>query len=54
MREYRFSLTQILQYKDRIVDFVLTQENMGQWKPVFANILCSGKTLNMKFLSFIK
>ena len=41
MREYRFSLTRILLYKDRIVDSVLIQENTGQWKTVFSLILCS-------------
>ena len=41
MREYEFSLTHILPYKDRIVDFVLIRKNMGQWKPVFSHILCN-------------
>ena len=30
MREYGVSLTRILPYKDKIVDFVLIQENTGQ------------------------
>ena len=41
MREYGFSLTRILPYKNRIVGSVLIRENTGQWKPVFSNILCS-------------
>ena len=41
MREYGFSLTRILPYKDKIYDFVLIQENKGQWKPVFSRILYS-------------
>ena len=41
MREYRFSLTRILPYKDRVYDSVLIRENMGQWKPVFSHVLCS-------------
>ena len=41
MREYRFSLTRILPYKDRIVDSDLIRENMGQWKPAFSLILRS-------------
>ena len=41
MREYGFSLTHILPYRDRIVDSVLIRENTGQWKPVFSHILCS-------------
>ena len=36
MREYGFSLTRILPYKDKIYDFVLIREN-----PVFSHILCS-------------
>ena len=32
MREYKFSLTRILPYKDRILDSVLTRENTGQYK----------------------
>ena len=39
MREYGFSLTRILPYKDKIVDFVLMRENKGQWKPIFSHIL---------------
>ena len=38
MREYGFSLTRILPYKDKIVDFVLIRENSGQWKPLFSYI----------------
>ena len=41
MREFRFSLTHILPYVDRIYDSVLIRENTGQWKPVFPHILCS-------------
>ena len=41
MREYGFSLTLILPYKDEIYDFVLTRENTGQWKYIFSHILCS-------------
>ena len=41
MREYGFSLTRILPYKDKIVDFVLIRENKGQWKPVFSYTLYS-------------
>ena len=41
MREYGFSLTYILPYKDKIYDFVLIRENKGQWKPVFSHVLCS-------------
>ena len=32
MREYGFSLTRILPYKNRIVDSVLIRENTGQCK----------------------
>ena len=41
MPEYGFSLTRIFPYKKKIEDFVLIQENVGQWKPVFLRILCS-------------
>ena len=41
MREYGFSVTRILPYKDKIVDFVLIRENTGHSKPVFLHILCS-------------
>ena len=41
MREYGFSLTCNLPYKDRIVDSLLIQENTGQWELVFSHILCS-------------
>ena len=30
MREYGFSLTRMLSYKDKIYDFVLIRENMDQ------------------------
>ena len=30
MREYGFSLTRILQYKDRIYDYVRTRQNKSQ------------------------
>ena len=39
MREYRFSLTRVFLYKDRIYDFVLIQENTGQWKPIYAAMI---------------
>ena len=42
-REYGFSLTRILPYKDKIIDFVLILENTGQWKAVFPHILCSDR-----------
>ena len=38
MREYGFSLTRILPYKDKAYDFVLIQENRGKWKPLFSHI----------------
>ena len=41
MREYGFSLTRILPNKDKIYDFILIRENMGQLKPVLSHILCS-------------
>ena len=41
MWEYGFSLTRILQYKDKIEYFVLIRQNTCQWKPVFLYILCS-------------
>ena len=41
MPEYRFSLTRIFPYKDKIYDYVLIREDTGQRKPVFWNILCS-------------
>ena len=41
MSEYRFSLTRIFPYKDRIEDFVLIRENAGQKKLVFWYILRS-------------
>ena len=37
MREYGFSLTRILPYKDS----VLKWENVFQWKPLFSHILCT-------------
>ena len=37
MREYGFSLTRILPYKDS----VLIWENVFQWKPLFSHILCT-------------
>ena len=43
MREYGFSLTCILPYKDRIYNYVLIREKTGQWKPVFSHILYSNK-----------
>ena len=44
MREYGFSLTRILPYKDKIYDSVLVRENTGQWKAVFSHILRSENT----------
>ena len=41
MREYGFSVTRILPYKDKIYDFIYIRENTGHWKPVFSHILCS-------------
>ena len=41
MREYGLSLTRVLPYKDKILDFLLIRENTGQWKPVFLHILYS-------------
>ena len=41
MPEYRFSLTRIFPYKDRIYDYVLIQEVTCYRKPVFWNILPS-------------
>ena len=41
MREYGFSMSRMFPCKDKIVDFVLIQENTGQRKPVFSQILCS-------------
>ena len=40
MREYGFSLTRIMPYKDRIYDSALIPENTGQQKPLFSHILC--------------
>ena len=47
MPEYGFSLTGIIPYKDRIVDFVLIWKNTCQGKPVFWHIL-----LNVFFCFF--
>ena len=41
MQERGFSRPLVLPYKERLVDFVLEWENMGQWKTVFSHILCS-------------
>ena len=41
IREYEFSLTRILPYKDRVVESVKIRENTGQWKAVLSQILCS-------------
>ena len=41
MREYGFSLTRILPYKDKIYDSVPLRENTGQSKHVFSHILCN-------------
>ena len=41
MPEYRFSLTRIFPYKDKIYDYVLIREDTGQRKPVFWNNSCS-------------
>ena len=37
MHEHGFSLTRIIPYKDRIIDYVLIQENIL----LFLHILCS-------------
>ena len=47
MRKCGFLLTYSLLYKDRIYDFVLIRENVGQGKPVFSHILCSGSEKQM-------
>ena len=41
MGEYGFLLTRIFPYMDRIVDFDLIWENMGQQKVAFSHILLS-------------
>ena len=40
-REYRFSLTRILPYKDIITDSALIRGNMGKWKTIFSHSLSS-------------
>ena len=40
MSEYVFFLTRIFSYNDSILDFVLSQENPGQRKPILWHILC--------------
>ena len=52
MQEYGFSLTRILPYKDRIVNFVLIQDNAGQWKAVFLHILYSVIVLVQHIMMF--
>ena len=49
MREYGFSLTRILPYKDRIYDSVFKRKNTGQWKPVSSHILSSVSYLSETF-----
>ena len=49
MREYGFSLSRILPYKDRNYDSFLIRKNMGQWKPLFSHLLC---TLNKQEAHF--
>ena len=39
MREYRFSLTRILSYKDRIYECVLIRENMSQFSRIFYAVI---------------
>ena len=41
MQEYGFSLARFFPHKDRIVVSILIREKMGQWKPVFLDILYS-------------
>ena len=41
MPEYRFSLTCIFPYKDKIDDSVLIRNYTGQRKSIFWHILCS-------------
>ena len=41
MPDYRFSLTLILPYKNKIEDFVIMGEHAGQRKPVLWHILRS-------------
>ena len=38
-QKHEFSLNRIFPYKDRIIDSVLIQENMGQGKPLFSHVL---------------
>ena len=54
MREYEFSLTRVLPYKDKIYDFVFISENTSQWKPLFSlnaiwNIISRANFLNLDF-----
>ena len=39
MREYGFSLTRILPYKDRIYESVLIRENTGQYSRIFYAVI---------------
>ena len=41
MPENGFSVTRILPYKDKIVDFVFIRENTCHWKLAFSHILCN-------------
>ena len=50
MREYGFSLNNILPYKNKIYDFVLIRENTVQWKPVFSHVQCIGSFSAQHFL----
>ena len=49
MREHRFSLTRILPYKDRIVDFVLIREKRVSETRILA-FLCSNNDNNNKLI----
>ena len=50
MSEYRFSLTFIFRYKNKIEDSVLRRENTGQRKSVFWHILPSGDSIMRYFI----
>ena len=54
MPEYGFLLTRILPDIDRICDSVFIREKMGQWKPVFSHILCSGVSYSSGLLEVLK
>ena len=42
--KYGFSVIRIFPYKDRSVDFVLIQENTGQWKSTYSDFFYAAKT----------